>query len=205
VEAHEAHELGDTIAEGGEEHHSNEKFRRGAAMALGFIAMLLAIASLFGEAAMKETINYNILASDTYAFFQAKNERQTATRLALHQMEILLAAHPEWAQPVRDQIAQRIADYQATVQIYESDPKSGEGKKELLVKAKAYQEKRDHAQAQDLNYDYARALFQIALVLGSVAIVSLARWLLWFGCGLAGLAVLLTANGYFLLLPLPFD
>jgi len=205
VEAHEAHELGDKIAESTEEHHSNERFRRGAAVALGAIAMLLAIASLFGEAAMKETINFNILVSDTYGFFQAKNERQTATKLAAQQLEILAAAHPEWPQSVRDQIAKRVAEYQATVQYYESDPKGGEGKKELLAKAKAYQEKRDRAQAQDLNYDYARALFQIALVLGSIAIVSLARWLLWLGCGLAGLATLLAANGYFLLVSLPFD
>jgi hypothetical protein len=205
VEAYEAHELGDKIAESAAERHSDEGFRRVAAVILGVMAMLLAIASLFGEAAMKETINLNILVSDTYAFYQAKNERQTATKLAADELEILQAAHPEWPQAVRDQIAKRLAEYQATVQYYESDSKGGEGKKELLVKAKAYQAKRDHAQARDLNYDYARALFQIALVLGSVAIVSLARWLLWLGCGLSGLATLLAVNGYFLLVPLPFD
>ena len=205
MEAHEAHELGDKIAESAEGHYSNEQFRRFAAVILGVMAMLLAIASLFGEAAMKETINFNILVSDTYAFYQAKNERQTATKLAADELEILAAAHPEWPQAVRDQVAKRIAEYQATVQYYESDPKGGEGKKELLAKATAYQEKRNHAQAQDLNYDYARALLQIALVLGSVAIVSLARWLLWLGCGFAGLATLLAVNGYFLLASLPFD
>ena len=205
MEAHETHELGDKIAESAGEHYSNERLRRGAAIVLGVIAMLLAIASLLGEAAMKETINLNILVSDTYAFYQAKNERQTATKLADDELEILQAAHPEWPQAVRDQIAKRLAEYQATVQYYDSDPQSGEGKKELLAKAKIYQARRDRAQAQDLNYDYARALFQIALVLGSVAIVSLARWLLWLGCALSALAVLLTANGYFLLVPLPFD
>jgi len=205
MEAHEAHDLGDRIAESAEEHNSSERFRRGTAVALGVIAMLLAIASLFGEAAMKETINFNILVSDTYAFYQAKNERQTATRLAAEQLEIIAAAHPEWPQPVRDRIAKRIADYQATVQIYESDPKRGDGKQDLLQKAKYYESRRDQAQARDGSYDYARVLFQIALVLGSVAIVSLARWLLWLGCGLAGLATLLTANGYFLLVTLPFD
>lgn len=205
MEAHEAHELGDKIAESAHEAHLNERFRRGAAVVLGVMAMLLAIASLFGEAAMKETINLNIQVSDTYAFYQAKNERQTATQLAADQMEILAAAHPEWPAAVRETMAKRIEQYRATVQYYESDPKGGEGKKELLAKARTYQEKRDHAQRQDLNYDYARAIFQIALVLGSVAIVSLSRWLLWFGCGLAGLATLLTVNGYLLLVPLPFD
>src|SRR5262245_55859765 len=35
VEAHEAHEIGDTIAEGGEEAHAEASFRRVAAVILG--------------------------------------------------------------------------------------------------------------------------------------------------------------------------
>src|SRR5262249_45482824 len=101
VEAHEAHEIGDTIAESGHEAHGEASFRRVAAVILGVMAMLLAIASLFGEAAMKDTINFNIKASDTYAFYQAKNERQTATHLAADQLEALAASHPEWSAAAR--------------------------------------------------------------------------------------------------------
>ena len=39
--------------------------------------MLLAIAALGGAEATKEMLNANIHASDTYAFYQAKNIRQT--------------------------------------------------------------------------------------------------------------------------------
>jgi Domain of unknown function (DUF4337) len=202
VEAQEAHEVGDTIAESA---HGESSFRRGAAIVLGVIAMLLAIASLLGEAAMKETINFNILASDTYAFYQAKNERQTATQLAADQLEALAAAHPDWSASARANLDKTLADYRNTVAYYESDPKGGQGKKELLAKARVYEEKRDHAQHQDINYDYARALFQIAIVLGSVSIVALSRLLLWLGCGLAAVATLLTLNGFLLLMPLPFD
>jgi len=205
VEAQEAHEIGGTIAEGGEGPHAEASFRRGAAVILGIIAMLLAIAALLGEAAMKETINLNIKASDTYAFFQAKNERQTATQLAADQLDALTASHSEWSGEARASVVKMIADYRATVARYESDPKTGEGKKELLAKARDYEEKRDHAQRQDINYDYARALFQIAIVLGSVSIVAMSRWLLWLGCGLAALAVLLTLNGFFLFVPLPLE
>jgi len=205
VEAQEAHEVGDTIAEGGHEPHGESSFRRGAAIILGVIAMLLAIASLLGEAAMKETINFNILMSDTYAFYQAKNERQTATKLAADQLEALAAAHPDWPASARANLDKNLADYRATVAIYESDPKGGQGKKELLARARDYEEKRDHAQRQDVNYDYARALFQIAIVLGSVSIVALSRPLLWLGCGLAVLATLLTVNGLLLAVPLPFE
>ena len=204
-EAQEAHEIGDTIAESGHDAHAEASFRRVAAVILGLIAMLLAIASLLGEAAMKETINFNIKASDTYAFYQAKNERQTATQLAADQLEALAAGHPEWPQAARANVDKLVADYRATVARYESDPKTGEGKKELLARARGYEEKRDHAQHQDSNYDYARALFQIAIVLGSVSIVALSRPLLWLGCGLAGLALLFGLNGYFLFVTLPLE
>jgi hypothetical protein len=205
VEANETKEIGDTIAEAGHEAHAEASFRRAAAVILGVIAMLLAIASLLGEAAMKETINYNIKASDTFAFYQARNVRQTAISLAADQLEALAASHPEWSGAARAQADKLISDYRATVARYESDPKTGEGKKELLQKARGYEAKRDHAQEQDSNYDFARGLFQIAIVLGSVSIVALSRPLLWLGCGLAGLAMLLALNGYFLLVTLPLE
>jgi hypothetical protein len=205
VEADEAHEIGDTIAEGGEEAHADAAFRRAAAVMLGVIAMLLAIASLFGEAAMKDTINFNIKASDTYAFYQAKSERQTTLQLAADQLQALATSHPEWSGEARANADKLIADYRATVARYESDPKTSEGKKELLVKARGYEARRDRAQHQDSNYDYARALFQIAIVLGSVSIVAVSRPLLWLGCGLAGLALILALNGYFLFFTLPLE
>lgn len=208
MEAQETKEIGDTIAESGEGRHgahAEASFRRAAAVILGVIAMLLAIASLLGEAAMKETINFNIKASDTFAFFQAKNERQTAIALAADQLEALAGSHPEWSGAARAGADKLISDYRATVARYESDPQTGEGKKELLQRARGYEAKRDHAQQQDSNYDYARGLFQIAIVLGSVSIVALSRPLLWLGCALAGLALLLTLNGYFLFFALPIE
>jgi len=213
VEAHETQEIGDTIAEGsehahaegGREAHAEASFRRVAAVILGVIAMLLAIASLLGEAAMKETINFNIKASDTFGFYQARNERQTATALAADQLEALMASHPDWSGAARAGVEKLIADYRATVARFESDPKNGEGKKELLQRARGYEAKRDHAQEQDSNYDFARGLFQIAIVLGSVSIVAVSRPLLFLGCALAGLALLLALNGYFLFVTFPLE
>ncbi len=197
----EPEEAGDAIAEEGRD----APFRRRAAVMLGVIAMLLALSSLLGEAAMKDTINFNIKASDTYAFYQAKNERQTATQLAADQLEALVASHPDWPAAARASVDKLIADDRATVARYESDPKTGEGKKELIAKARDYEAKRDRAQHQDSNYDYARALFQIAIVLGSVSIVAVSRPLLWLACGLAGLAFILALNGYLLMATLPLE
>jgi len=59
-------------------HHADgDRFRRLAAMYVGVVAMLLAIASLGGGHVTKEMLNANIKASDTYAFAQAKYLRET--------------------------------------------------------------------------------------------------------------------------------
>lgn len=198
----EAHEVGETIAETTHEAHRDERFRRSTAVFLGVLGMLLAIASLGGEHAVKESMNANILASDTYAFYQARHERQTGYELAADTLEALLATRPDLPAAVREPLDRRIADYRATVKRYESDPATGSGKQELLAKARAFEADRDHAQRRDLNFDYARALLQIAIVLGSVSIVAVSRPLLWLCTLLAVAAALLAANGFFLVVGL---
>ncbi len=62
---------------------------------------------------------------------------------------------------------------------------------------------RDRAQEQDANFDYASVLYQIAIVLGSVAILALSRPVLAVSLVLGGIATLLMLNGFFLLVHLP--
>src|SRR5215210_5076190 len=85
----------------------DDRFRRQAGLAIGVLAMLLAIASLGGDNATKETINANIQASDTWAFYQAKNVRQTTTQLAADELEVLLASQPGLSPEARAEIRRR--------------------------------------------------------------------------------------------------
>jgi hypothetical protein len=96
-----------------------------------------------------------------------------------------------------------VKSYRETGVRYASEPEKGEGKKELLAKTEEWEKKRDHAAAQTPNFEYAEALLQIAIVLGSVAIVAASPWLLGVSGVLAVGGVLLTLNGYLLLVPLP--
>ena len=80
----------------------------GAAVAIGVLAMLLAISSLGGGNATKEMLNANIQASDTFAFYQAKTIRQTSTQLAADALEALLLTQPNMSADARGQIQQRI-------------------------------------------------------------------------------------------------
>jgi hypothetical protein len=205
----EPNEVGDTIAETAHRHDAergDDRFRRGAAVLLGVLGMLLAIASLAGENAMKETVNANILATDTFAFYQARNERQTNYQVAADALEAQLAMRSDLPAETTRSITARIAEYRAMVTRFESDPANGTGKQELLAKARGFEAQRDHAQRQDINFDYSRALFQIAIVLGSVSIVAASRPLLWLCGAIALLATVFGVNGFLLLkIPLPFS
>jgi Domain of unknown function (DUF4337) len=55
------------------------------------------------------------------------------------------------------------------------------------------------------NFDFAEALFQIAIVLGSVSIVAASRALVKLSGGLAVVASRLMINGYFLIVHLPLE
>src|SRR5829696_1502866 len=205
----EAHELAEHIHEHAEPHEhahaapTRDWFRRAAGIYIGLVAMLLAISSLGGAEATKEMLNSNIHASDTYAFYQSKYIRQVQLQTSAEQLELLGATSQTLGPEQRAKLEQLTKRWRDTAARYESEPASGEGKKELMAKAKQWEHKRDHAAAQLPNFEYAEALYQIAIVLGSVAIVAASPWLLGFSGLLAVGGLLLTLNGYLLLVPLP--
>ena len=204
MEAHESHELAEHLQHGeGHGHAGHDWFRRLTGIYLGVVAMLLAIASLGGSEATKEMLNSNIHASDTYAFYQAKNIRQTSYQIAAEQIEFLGAGLTGLSAEQQSKIQQLSKRYRDTAARYDSEPATGEGKKELMAKAKQWEKKRDHAASEIPNFEYAEALYQIAIVLGSVAIVAASPWLLGLSGVLATFGLLLTLNGYLLLVPLP--
>ena len=204
----EATEIAEKIH--GEEHevHSAEadaNFRKFTGIYLGIVAMLLAITALGGSNATKTMLNSNIQASDIYGYYQAKNIRQTVYQLTAEQLDSELLALPDIPEAARAKIEDRIKRYRERVDRYETDPSTGDGKKELLAKAKEFEAKRDRAAERDPNFDFAEALFQISIVLGSVSIVAASRPLVHLSGILAIAGTLLMINGYFLLVHLPFE
>jgi hypothetical protein len=203
----EATEIAETI-HGEHEAHSaaaDATFRKFTGIYLGIIAMLLAITALGGAHATKTIVNANIQASDTYGFYQARNIRQTAYQIAAEELDTQLLALPDMPEAARAKIEDRVKRYRERVDRYESDPSTGDGKKELLAKAKEFEATRDRAAERDPNFDCAEALFQIAIVLGSVSIVAASRPLVHLSGILAVAGTLLMINGYFLLVHLPFE
>jgi hypothetical protein len=193
----EAREAGGKVA--------GEKFRSLAALTIALMAMLLAIASLGGGNVAEDMVATNIQAGNLWAFYQAKNARQTSFKLAADSLEAEIRLHENSLKPeVRQSFEKTIQEYNETVARYESEPDKGEGKKELSARAKEFEALRDRAMLQDTNFDFAEALFQIAIVLASVAILSYLRAILKLSIVLGVLATVLMLNGFFLLVRLPF-
>jgi hypothetical protein len=190
----EAQETAELIEQSG---HGNKQQNR-SALTISILAMVLAIASLGGSNAMKEATQENILAANAYAFYQAKSIRQTEYKLAAADIELQMAREPNMNANAKALFEKKLADYKKTIDRYESEPETKEGKKELMVRAKEHEAIRDHAMLQDPWFDYAEGALQIAIVLLSVSIVAGIPALYWAGTLLGTLGFISTVNGYFL-------
>ncbi len=211
----EASDAADQIREMNEEagrNDSDNKLRSRAALIIAFMAMLLAITSLGGGNAAEDIMNYNIQASNTWSFYQAKTIRQTSNKLVAEMLEAdLQMAQTSMSPEARQKLQSRIDEYRKTVERYESEPDpadpnnplKGEGRKQLSALARDLEAKRNRAMEQDPNFDFAEALFQIAIVLASVAILALSRKILYLSLVVGALASVLMLNGYFLFFKLP--
>jgi hypothetical protein len=190
---------------------ADERFSHRAALVIAIMAAVLAIGSLGGGNATDDLVHNNIKASDTWAFYQAKNVRQTVYRLAADQVEVQLAS-PTLAPEARAELEKQLAGYRETIARYDDEPDPeapadsmrGEGKKQLFVQARSYEHARETAELRDGNFDYAEVFLQLALVLGSVAILAGSRAVLGLSVALGAAGALLTLNGFLLLFPLPF-
>ena len=212
MEAMDAADVIRELREDRAEQDAEERFRSAVALVIAVLATLLAVASLGGGNVSEEVVNANIHASDTWAFYQAKNIRQTSLNLAADEMEaMLLASGASLGPEARQKIEAKVAKYRATSARYDDEPDPdapadslrGEGKKQLRARAASFEARRDRAQEQDASFDYASVLFQIAIVLGSVAILALSRPTLAVALTLGGAATLLMLNGFFPVVHLP--
>jgi Domain of unknown function (DUF4337) len=171
---------------------------------IGVLAVLLAICSVGGGNAAKDATRSNIEASNTWAFFQAKNIRRNSIAIAADDLELRLASQPAMPADARKRFEDKIKDYRAQIQKLTTDPDRKEGLDELFVKAKALEVERDAALRRDPYFDWSQALLQIAVVLASVHLIIGNMWLLGLSGGLGALGILLAFNGFTLAVNLPF-
>ena len=176
---------------------------RKIALVIAILALLLSFSETLGKSAQTEAISANVKSSDTWAFFQAKDIRRTVVNAAADETTLLGATLTDPA--AKAAIDKQVDAWRANAARYESDPKTGEGRKELAARAKAEEEERDVAMAKYHHYEIASAAFQIGIVLCSAAVITGIIALVWFAglLGVLGAAVLSLGVYAPHLLPLP--
>jgi Domain of unknown function (DUF4337) len=161
------------------------KIKDKAGMVINVFALLLAVNVWYGGKLSSTVMNNTIKASDIYNFYQAKSLKQSLAEQNLYEA-------------TKSGDKARAAEMKAKIEKYESDPKSGEGKKELLAKANKLEAERDDAKLRSPWIGYASTAYQMAIVILSASILAVSMGLFWSSFVVAGLGLILSLNGLFL-------
>ena len=152
------------------------------------LAALLAINTLMGGSNSSKVLNNTIDANNTWAFYQAKSIKQTLAEMA-------------YDDAVRAKDQAKMAALQAKIDRYESDPTTGEGKRELMAKARGLEDERSIAKQRGPWYTYAGSLFQIAIVLLTASILAVNMRLFWASLWVGGVGMALMSQAIWLWVP----
>jgi len=148
------------------------------------LAALLAVNTLLSGSNSSKILNNTIEANNTWAFYQAKSIKQTLAEMALDDTK-----DPKKAETLK-----------AKIDRYESEPATGEGKKELMAKARSLENERADARQRSPYYTYAGSIFQISIVLLTAAILAVSMPLFWGSIVVGGFGALLMSQAIWLIL-----
>ena len=169
---------------------SNKKI----ALLVAVLAAALAISEMGGKSSQTNALLSHAEASNLWNFFQAKTVRQTVLRTAADEAEANFKDNPQGAPAAMKAQTER---WRQTAQRYETEPETGEGRKELMARAKAKEEHREKSLAAYHMFEYASAAFQLAIVLAGAAALTSVVWLTFVSGGLGVVGLLFGALGFF--------
>ncbi len=197
-------------------HEADDPFTKAVALSVAVFAVGLAFASFGGHNVGKETLQTkqeearveNLALQKEAAEwqqFQSKSTREAGYRI---QKELLQAekdgtgaAFPAY----KDALLKKLAADEKRMKDDKEElaKKAGDLKAEGAEKVKHLREELVKLLRQDPYFDFAEMAFQLAIVMASVAMLGKKWWAFLAGIVLAVIAVLLTANGFLLLMAIP--
>ena len=179
-------EASETIELGGE----NKRI----ALLIAALALALALTEVAGDDAKTEAQMQNVASANLWAFFQARTIRQTVLSAEADRAAIDAAAAQDAA---RGALEQQIGRWRSTIARWESEPETGEGRRELMARAREAEAARDRAMREDGRYDAAAALLQVGIVLASAGIITGTVALSWVAGALGVVGAALSAATFF--------
>ena len=158
------------------------KLKSKAALIISVFAAIFSVNAFIQGQLNSSILTNTIKINDTWAFYQAKSIKQTQYELAADAIEG--KDHKKWL------------EYNATIQRYEIEP--GEGKRDLMAKAKSLEKERDIAKKRSPWIGIAGSIMQIAIVLLTASILSAGVMMFYAGIGAMVIALGIMSQGLFL-------
>ena len=175
------------MAESRSEREAHIKDRAGWVITV--IAALLAVNTYIANGLSSEVLTNTIKANDTWNFYQSKSIKQT---IAENARDDALARHD----------AKKVAELTARIERYESDPVRGEGKRELMARARSLESSRDEAKKHSPWLTFAGSALQLSIVLLSASILAVSMGMLYASIGVGLIGAVLMSQGICLWFPL---
>jgi hypothetical protein len=160
----------------------NDRGAQRVAILISALAAALALAEMSEKASQNEYLTHHIAASDTWAFYQAKNIRAETQRATADILDSL----PNAADPG---VRQRAEASRAEAARLDDDEKTT-GRKQLKEKAQEIERQRNEAFEHYHHFERVVGALQISIVLASVSIVTRTRPLAWIAGVIGGAAAL---------------
>ena len=152
------------------------KIKDKAGLVINVFALLLALNAWYGGKLSSTVMNNTIGANNAWAHYQAKNGRGVSYEIA----------------------ALTVSDKSLKEKFMAEKVRMDEDKKEIAEKAKKLEWERDEAKKSSPWIGYASTAYQLAIVLLSASILAVSMPLFWGSFVVAGIGVLLSAQGLFL-------
>ena len=153
------------------------------------VAALLAVNTYIANGISSGILTNTIRANDTWNFYQSKSIKQTI------------------AENARDDAAARrdtkkVAELTARIDRYETDPVSGEGKRELMARARGLEAARDEAKLHSPWLTFAGSALQLSIVLLSASILAVSMGMFYSSIVVGLIGAILMSQGIWLWVPL---
>lgn len=174
------------------EHHANPTNKR-----IGILIALMATALAFTEMAARnadtDIVRESVEASDTWAFFQSKTIRAAMLRADARALQLETGGRTDTNVT---QIANTVHEWEEAAAHEDSEPSTGEGRKELAAKAQAIEKHRDERAAAKETYEFASGALELGILLASAAIVTGVTALAFAGGALGTIGAVLGVLGW---------
>ncbi|BAL93908.1 DUF4337 domain-containing protein [Rubrivivax gelatinosus] len=166
-----------------------ETWLKRMSLATVIFAVSATLSTFKGGSYSTQSVINQALASDQWAFYQAKSMKQHLFELQSEQLKLQLEALPA-GNPARADYETRIAELKTQIERY------GREKHDIEAKARELEAQRDEAKRHNQPFGIAVLLLQVTILLSSIASLMKAKRIWWAALPVGAVGLVYFADGF---------